>query len=723
MNAVAPKKTAEETYSKIVEGLIRRIRRYNPSFDAALLRKAFVFSYDAHRNQLRKSGRPYFEHPLEVAKILTSLKMDYETIIGGILHDVAEDTDVTLEAVDKEFGGNIAQLVDGVTKISEIKFQGFETQQAENFRKMLLSMVRDIRVILIKFADRLHNMRTLEYLAEKKQRRIALETREVYAPLAHRLGLAKIKWELEDLCLKYLEPDVYQDLLKKISGTRKEREHALRRTIQPIRTAFVDAKIHARFEARPKHFYSIYNKITKRGVPFEEIYDLLAIRIIVDKIEECYHALGIVHSLYTSIHERFKDYIGMPKINGYQSLHTTVIGPDGKKVEIQIRTEQMHRTAEDGIAAHWRYKEGKAKPDDLDKHLGWLRNLLETEDGEGDSAAFMEQLKINLFQDEVFVFTPKGDLYRLPIHSTPIDFAFAVHTELGLHCLAAKVNGRIVPLSYELKSGDSVEIIQAANQRPNEDWLKLVATAKAKGRIKRWLRDSQFDSSVTLGEEILVRTLKKYAMKLKDVNIAELSAKMNFKDAKQLLASIGRGDTKLETVLRKILPEGKEEVRDTSIFSTFIERARKASRGVRVAGIDNVMINFGKCCNPVPGEPITGIITKGRGIVVHTNSCKNLLRLMQEADRIIDVSWDVEKGSRFLAGLFVLGERRNELLSNIPETVSTADCNIVSMNMNAQNSLVSCNLSVEVYNLDHLNRVISKIQKIEGVISVGRLNE
>ncbi len=723
MNALAEKSPIEGTYHKVFEGLIRRVKRYNSSVDAELLRKAFEFSYQAHRNQLRKSGQPYFEHPLEVAKILIGLKMDYETIVGGILHDVAEDTDVTLETVEREFGSNIAQLVDGVTKISEIKFQGFEAQQAENFRKMLLSMVQDIRVILIKFADRLHNMRTLEFLPEKKRRRIAMETREVYAPLAHRLGLARIKWELEDICLKFLEPDAYLDLLKKVTETRAERESALREVIQPIRAACAEAKIHARFEARPKHFYSIYNKITKRGVPFEEIYDLLAIRIIVDKIEECYHALGIVHSLHTSIHERFKDYIGMPKINGYQSLHTTVIGKDGKKVEIQIRTEQMHRTAEDGIAAHWRYKEGKAKPDDLDKHLGWLRSLLEMEENESDSATFMEHLKINLFQDEVFVFTPKGDLYRLPIHSTPLDFAFAVHTDIGLHCLAAKVNGRIVPLSYGLRSGDSVEILTAGNQKPNEDWLKIAITARAKSRIKRWLRDSQFDSSVALGEEMLTRLLKKFAVKFKDVDLADLAVKMSLKDAKQLLASIGRGDTKLESVLRKIIPEGKEEVHDTSIFSQFLERARKASRGIRVAGIDNVMITFGKCCNPVPGEPITGIITKGRGIVVHTNSCKNLLRLMQETDRIIDVSWDVEKGNRFLAGLYILGENKNKLLSDIPQTVTAADCNIVSMNINAQNSLVSCNLSIEVYNLDHLNRLISKIQKVDGVISVGRLNE
>ncbi|HQG46363.1 MAG TPA: RelA/SpoT family protein, partial [bacterium] len=510
----------DESYQKVTEGLIRRIRRYNQSMDAALLRKAFEFSFEAHRNQLRKSGHIYFEHPLEVAKILVGLKMDYETVAAAILHDVAEDTEYTIARVESEFGPNIAGLVDGVTKISDIKLLEFEERQAENFRKMLLSMVKDIRVIIIKFADRLHNMRTLEYLPEKKRRRIALETREVYAPLAHRLGLAKIKWELEDLSLKFLEPEIYADLVKRINASRDEREELIRHVTRPVREALVESKIHARFEGRPKHFYSIYNKIVKRGILFEEIYDLHAIRIIVEKVEECYHTLGIVHSLYTPIHERFKDYISAPKSNGYQSLHTTVIGPDGKKVEIQIRTEEMHRTAEDGIAAHWRYKEGRLQEDELDKHMGWMRQVLEAvDDEEVESSSFMEHLKINLFQDEVFVFTPRGDLYRLPAHSTPVDFAFAVHTDIGLHCLAAKVNGRIVPLSHQLRSGDTVEIITSANQRPNEGWLNFAISSKAKGRIKKWLRDTQFERSTALGEEILTRSLSKFSIKLKEVNL------------------------------------------------------------------------------------------------------------------------------------------------------------------------------------------------------------
>ncbi|MBN1998894.1 bifunctional (p)ppGpp synthetase/guanosine-3',5'-bis(diphosphate) 3'-pyrophosphohydrolase [candidate division KSB1 bacterium] len=712
-----------DDYNNVIEGLLRRIRRYNSNADIKLLKEAFEFSFDAHKNQTRQSGDLYFDHPLEVAKILTNLKMDYETIAGGILHDIAEDTPYTIDVVKQKFGDNIAQLVDGVTKISGLKYGELETQQAENFRKMLLSMVRDIRVILIKFADRLHNMRTLQFLPESKRRRIALETREVYAPLAHRLGLARIKGELEDLSFKFLEPDTYLALAEKISQTRNERETTIRRVTWPIRKALSESKVQAHFAGRAKHFFSIYSKIKNRGVPFDEIYDLLAIRIIVEKIEECYHALGIVHSLYTPIHERFKDYIATPKSNGYQSLHTTIVGPDGQKVEIQIRTEQMHRTAEEGIAAHWRYKEGRLSTDDLDRHMVWLRQVLDWFEGDVDNSSFMDHLKINLFQDEVFVFTPKGDLHRLPIHATSVDFAFSVHTDVGLHCLAAKVNGSIVPLSTELRSGDTVEILTSGNQKPNKDWLQFVVTSRARAKIKKWLRDSQFESSVELGAEMLNKAMKKYAVNVKEVDLEDLAVKLHFNDIKQLLASLGRGDTKLETLLRRILPDDKTKKQDQSVLAKFIERARKSTKGIRVAGMDNIMINFGKCCNPVPGEPITGIVTTGRGIVIHTNRCKNLHRLMQQPDRIVDVSWDVEKGRRFLAGLYIIGERKNKLLTDISETAAATDCNIVSVKMDTEDSLMNCVLSLEVYDLDHLKRVMGKIKRIPGVAFVDRLTE
>ena len=701
---------------------MRRLERYNKTADLELVRRAFDLSYDLHLGQYRKSGEPYIEHPLEVAKILVGLKMDYQTIIGGLLHDTVEDTDVSIDQIREQFGEQVAGLVDGVTKISELKLGESEQRQAENFRKMLLSMVRDIRVIMIKFADRLHNMRTLDYLPKEKQRRIALETRQVYAPLAHRLGLAKIKGELEDLSFKYLEDEIYYDIRRKVNETKEEREQGIRVITRPIRRSLVEAKIHARFEGRAKHFYSIYKKITVRGVPFEEIFDLLAIRIVVEKIQDCYHTLGIVHSLFQPISERFKDYIATPKANGYQSIHTTVIGPFGKRYEIQIRTEAMHKTAEQGIAAHWRYKEGAIREDDLDKHLIWLRQILDLDEEDADSISFMENLKISLFQDEVFVYTPKGDLYKLPLNSTPVDFAFAVHTDIGLHCFAAKVNGQIVPLSHALHSGDQVEIITNANQHPNEGWLKFVASGKARSKIKKFIRDSEFESSLQLGEEILGKAVGKYGINLKEIDLEELAEKLKFLNGKQLLASIGRGDTKTDTIIRRLLPEDKVIEKEKSPISRFLERARGKSDGVRVAGMDNIMIAFGKCCNPVPGDPITGIVTKGRGIVVHGNACKNLIRLMQEKDRIVDVSWAAEKSNRFLVGIRILAERRKNFLSEISESINALHSNIIDVNLTSENSLFTCDVTVEVIDLSHLQKVINKIKKNPGVISVNRLN-
>jgi len=711
-----------KTYSQVIEGLLRRIRRYNTTADLDLLRRAFNVSFQAHEGQSRISGEPYFEHPLEVAKILVGLKMDYQTIAGGLLHDTVEDTKIALEDIEKDFGEQIAGLVDGVTKISGLKLLEFEQRQSENFRKMLLSMVRDIRVIMIKFADRLHNMRTLDSLPKDKQFRIASETRQVYAPLAHRLGLAKIKGELEDLTLKYMEPEIYSELRRRINETKTEREHAIRIITRPIRENLVEAKIHARLEGRAKHFYSIHKKIANRGVPFEDIFDLLAIRIIVNRLDECYHALGIVHSLYQPISQKFRDYIATPKANGYQSIHTTVVGPMGKRYEIQIRTEEMHRTAEEGIAAHWRYKEGKIREDDLDKHLTWLRQVLDVDEEETNSLTFMENLRINLFQDEIFVYTPKGDLYKLPVNATPVDFAYAVHTDIGMQCFAAKVNGRIVPLSYTLRSGDQVEIITSNNQHPNEDWLKFVVSSRARSKIKKYLRDAEFEGSVALGEEILSKEVQKFNLKFKDIDLADLGSKLKFNSERQLLASLGRGDTKVDTIIRRLIPEEKRSGKEKSPLTKLIDRARRASNGVRVAGMDNIMINFGKCCNPVPGEPITGIVTKGRGIVIHTNNCKNLLRLMQEKERIIDVSWNVDSNNRFLVGIHVLGERRKNFLADISETVNSADSNILDVNLTAENSLFNCHLTVEVYDLNHLQKLISKIKRIHGVIAAERMS-
>lgn len=690
------------SHEKTFRWILRKLRRYsNHAVNIELLTNAFHFAQEAHKNQLRKSGAPYFEHCLEVAKILCDLRMDYFTIAGGLLHDVAEDTGVSIGEVEEKFGKEIAVLVDGVTKISELKFDSLEARQAENFRKMLLSMVRDIRVILIKFADRLHNMRTIEYLPEKKRLRIAIETRDVYAPLAHRLGIAKIRWELEDLALKTLAPKAYWEMVEKIASKREEREAYIRRITTPVRKELKQAGIVAKITGRPKHFYSIYQKMLRQEKPFEEVYDLQAVRIITKRVEECYFALGIIHSLFTPIQERFKDYIATPKSNMYQSLHTTVIGPGGKMVEIQIRTEDMHRTAEEGIAAHWRYKEGKQKEDELDKHLIWLRQMLDWQHDTNDPQEFMENLRIELFQDEVFVFTPKGDLFKLPVGSTPVDFAFAVHTKIGMHCLGAKINGRIVPLNHKLKSGDSIEIITGANQKPNPDWIKFVRTSKARSKIKKWIKESMLEQSQKLGEEIIVRQFKRFNIKREETDLNAIALSFGYNSEPELFSAVGHGDISAQQVINRIAPEKQEAEKEENLLKKFLSKARGSAKGVRVQGLENLLIHFGKCCQPVPGDRILGFVTQGQGVVIHRGDCKNILKLMENPERNIDVEWDVEDHKHFMVRLHMLGEDRKNFLRDVSESISQTDTNIVSVEMRAQDSLVHSNIIIEVENLQH----------------------
>ncbi|MCI0691012.1 bifunctional (p)ppGpp synthetase/guanosine-3',5'-bis(diphosphate) 3'-pyrophosphohydrolase [candidate division KSB1 bacterium] len=711
------------SYEKTFRWILRKLRRYsNHSVNVELLTNAYDFAQDAHKHQLRKSGAPYFEHCLEVAKILCDLRMDYFTIAGGLLHDVVEDTGVSIAEVEEKFGKEIAVLVDGVTKISELKFDSLEARQAENFRKMLLSMVRDIRVILIKFADRLHNMRTIEYLPEKKRLRIAIETRDVYAPLAHRLGIAKIRWELEDLALKTLAPKAYWEMVEKIASKREEREAYIRRITTPVRKELKQAGIVAKITGRPKHFYSIYQKMLRQEKPFEEVYDLQAVRIVTKRVEECYFALGIVHSLFTPIQERFKDYIATPKSNMYQSLHTTVIGPGGKMIEIQIRTEDMHRTAEEGIAAHWRYKEGKQKEDELDKHLIWLRQMLDWQHDTNDPQEFMENLRIELFQDEVFVFTPKGDLFKLPVGSTPVDFAFAVHTKIGMHCLGAKINGRIVPLNHKLKSGDSIEIITGANQKPNPDWIKFVRTSKARSKIKKWIKESMLEQSQKLGEEIIIRLFKRFNIKREETDLNAIALGFGYNSEPELFSAVGHGDISAQQVINRIAPEKQEAEKEENLLKKFLSKARGSAKGVRVQGLENLLIHFGKCCQPVPGDRILGFVTQGQGVVIHRSDCKNILKLMENPERNIDVEWDVENNKRFMVRLHMLGEDRKNFLRDVSESISQTDTNIVSVEMRAQDSLVHSNIIIEVENLQHLTRVINKISKVNGVINVERLD-
>lgn len=713
----------DEKYKVGLRNLIRKIRKYFPNLDVNLLKRAYEFSYAAHQDQLRVSNEPYFEHPLKVANILADLKMDVVTICGALLHDVAEDTGVSLDEVREQFGDEIATLVDGVTKISELKFDSIEVRQAENFRKMIVSMIEDIRVILIKFADRLHNMRTIGYLPERKRLRIARETLEVYAPLAHRLGIARIKWELEDLSFKALSKDQYHDIFKKIAEKRVEREKYIQRVSCPIRKELKNFGLEATITGRPKHFYSIYMKMKRRGLSFEEIYDLLAIRIIVKRIEDCYFALGIVHSIFTPIHEKFNDYIATPKSNMYQSLHTKVIGPEGKTVEIQIRTEEMHRTAEEGIAAHWRYKEGRVKEDEFDKHLIWLRRVLEWQQDAPESKEFMEYLKIDLFHDEVFVFTPKGDLFRLPMNSTPVDFAFAVHTDVGYHCLGAKVNKKIVPLDYQLNSGDAIEIITSNNQHPNPDWINFVKTTKARSKIKRWKKESLFEQSLKLGEEILTKSLKKNRIKAKHEIIAEIAQSYGFSNLSQLHAAIGRGELSAQGIINKLEPEKVEkEPEPGTLFHRFLRRTKPSGHGVLVQGVDNLLITFGKCCQPVPGDQILGFITKGRGVVVHRTDCKNMLNMMKAKNRLIEVEWDVEKDQLFMIQLVMIAKDRRNFLKDLTETLSRLNVNIVNVDLKTMDSLIQNNIVIEVRNLNQLNQILKNIRKIDGMISVERLS-
>ncbi len=713
-------KKLHEQYDELFQSIINRVADYSTDNSLILLRRAYEFSLEAHKNQRRYSGEPYFDHVLHVADILVDLKMDTATIAAGLLHDSVEDTGIVLDEIREKFDTDIAQLVDGVTKISELRFESREQRQAETFRKMLLSMARDVRVIIIKFADRLHNMRTLEHVPPKKRERIALETREVYVPLAHRFGMAQIKWELEDLVMKHLDEEAYNQINNKINQRREEREDYIKAMTEPIIRELERANIKATVGGRAKHLYSIYHKMMRRNKPFEEIYDLFAIRIIVNKIEECYYTLGIVHSQFMPVYDRFKDYIAMPKINGYQSLHTTVVGNMGRMVEIQIRTWDMHRTAEIGIAAHWRYKEGKTHDEEFEKHMTWIRSLVDQQMQEEDPKYFMENLKIDLFQDEVFVFSPKGHVFRLPNGSSALDFAFAVHTDVGMHCIGAKVNGRIVPLKTKLKSGDQVEIITSANQEPHQDWLAYVKTARANQKIRKYLRETQQTQILKFGEEIITKYLKRYEMDLESEKFQTLLPKLGFQNLDSLLLALGKGEYTTDEMTKKIFPDEVPEKKKESFFTKYIKKVRSGS-GITVQGLDNMMIKFGKCCQPVPGDKIIGYITKGTGVTVHRIDCNNMLLLGDNHEKKIEVSWDVENEQDYQVHLTVLSEDRRDLLRDISQAISKLDTNIVMVEFKLEDTLVQGNLVVEVKDLHHLTRVLQSIRKVKGIISVERV--
>ncbi|MET0396302.1 MAG: bifunctional (p)ppGpp synthetase/guanosine-3',5'-bis(diphosphate) 3'-pyrophosphohydrolase [Longimicrobiaceae bacterium] len=702
--------------------LLSRIESYMERLDIEMLTRAYEFSRIAHAGQKRRSGEDYIVHCVEVTEILADLHLDTVTLVSALIHDVVEDTTATLDDVRDAFGDEVATVVDGLTKISRVQFRTNTEQQVENYRKLLLSMAQDARVILVKLADRLNNMRTLQHLREEKRRRIALETREIYAPLAHRLGMAHIKWELEDLCFKFLEPEAYKELARKIADKRTEREGLIDSLRQPLEEDLRGAGIDCEVTGRPKHLWSIYRKMQRREKTYDEIYDLMAIRVIVDTITDCYHALGVIHNRWTPLQERFHDYIATPKSNMYRSLHTTIFGPGGRLYEIQIRTREMHRTAELGIAAHWKYKEGRGG-DEVDETLTWFRQVLEWQQETKEPDEFLEFLRIDLFQDEIFVFTPQGDVKQLPKGATPIDFAFGVHTQVGLHCAGAKVNGRIAPLARELKNGDTVEIITDPKQRPSRDWLAFVKTARARNKIRQWIKQEEFDSSVRLGREFIEREVKKARKdRVSEDRFDTVAKALDLPDASHLFAALGRGDVGPAAVFRELWGETTpaQPPRPPSAFDRLVDRVRGKPKGVRIQGMDNLMVRYSQCCQPVPGDTVTGYITNGRGISVHRTDCPNLLQLADHPERRVDIEWETESGERFYVRIVMEGTDRRGLFADIASTISQTNTNIRSADIQADDAGMKGQFVVEVENLTHLNRVLGAIRKVKGVISVER---
>lgn len=724
----------DSKYKKKLDDLLSICRKNLPSVDEDLITRAFTLSLDAHKNNLRASGEPYFLHPYEVAMVVAKeIALDDVSIASALLHDVVEDTDFELKDIRAEFGDAIADIVDGATKITDI-FESHEVTQAESYRKLLLSMVNDIRVILIKFADRLHNMRTLEYLPPEKRLRLAKETLDIYAPFAHRFGLAQIKWELEDLSFKHLHAQEYEKIARQLRSKRREREHYINRFVQPIKKDLIDAGLTFEVSGRPKHIFSIYNKMLKRNKPLEEIYDLFAVRIIIDTKDnsDCFIVYSIVTELYKPIPERFKDYISVPKKNGYQSIHTTVIGPDGRMVEVQIRTKAMHEVAERGVAAHWIYKDSKASLDkELESWTNWAREILEQKSDETPKELF-ESFKLNLYQDEIYVFTPKGDLKILPSNSTPIDFAFEIHSNVGFHCIGAKVNGRMVPLNTVLRSGDQVEIISSKNQTPNQDWEHFAVTHKAKSHIRRFFREETRKKSET-GKDMWEKKVKRRKLSISSEEFDKFIHALKFNDAQEFYLAIAEQNVDADTLVEQYVvrlkhPAAEDTVQipdSETLFTKFINTARDITSGISVLGMnDNFMHQYAKCCNPIPGDEIIGFVTTGEGIKIHRKDCKNIVSLrLAESSRIVEVGWPLSNEADFITGIHIGGEDRPALLSDITHAISTyQNTNIRSVNMDSKDSIFDGKVILYVKNTDHLMRIMEKIKRIPGVQSVERFS-
>jgi GTP pyrophosphokinase len=711
---------------RTLNDLLTEIPRYQSGGDVDVVRRAYEFTREVHQGQRRVSGEPYDIHPLAVAGLLVEFKMDATTVAAGLLHDVLEDTATSKDVLVERFGGDIAELVDGVTKIGKLAFASREERQAENFRKMLVAMARDIRVLMIKLADRLHNMRTLHYLSPEKQRAIARETLDIYAPLAHRLGMAKVKGELEDLALKAMDPEAYDGLQRRVAKRRLEREAEINQVITILSAKLAEVGMSGQITGRPKHFYSIYKKM-QAGRDFDEIYDLTAVRILTPTVRECYGILGLVHSLWKPVPGRFKDFIAIPKSNMYQSLHTTVIGPKGDPVEIQIRTPEMHRIAEEGIAAHWLYKEKKDRSG-LDQAFVWLRQLLEWQKEMKDPREFMETVKVDLFPDEVYVFTPKGDVKALPEGSTPIDFAYAVHTEVGNHCAGARVNGKLVPLRHVLRQGDIVEVVTSPTQKPSRDWLKTIKSTRARSKVKQWLRTEERARSVALGRELLDREARKYrlspATMLESEELRKLGVEHGYTTVDDLLAGLGYGKLAPSTVVARFLPpEATEDGRTEPKPAKPATRPRADAGGVTVKGVDDVLTRFAKCCGPVPGDPIVGFITRGRGMTVHAQDCPNLAGSVVDNERTVAVEWaEAEQRALPVKIAVHIGRDRPGLLADISTAISSRQANIVKAEVTVTEDRKGLNhFTVEVKDLEQLKGVMAAIAAIKDVIDVERV--
>jgi GTP diphosphokinase / guanosine-3',5'-bis(diphosphate) 3'-diphosphatase len=711
-----------------IDQLLDRVRSYQPEADLSLVRKAYDFSAKAHEGQKRRSGEPYVQHPVAVAGVLTVLKTDVAAVVAGLLHDTLEDTVATPAELEHEFGKEVVHLVDGVTKIGKITFRSYEEKQAENFRKMLLSMADDIRVVIIKLADRLHNMRTLEHLSEAKRQEIAQETLEIYAPLANRIGIGWVKNELEDLCLKHLKPDVYEMLRVRVAKRDEDREQYIQEVRDMVEKALADAGLQGTVYGRPKHLYGIYQKMNKQDISFEEVYDLTALRIITDTKMNCYALLGVIHSLWRPLPGRFKDYIAIPKSNLYQSLHTTVVGPKGEHVEFQIRTEEMHRVAEYGIAAHWKYKEQGTVAEKDSKEFGWLRQFVEWHTDLPDNRQFMDSVKLELFHDVVYVFTPKGIVKELPKGSTPVDFAYAIHTEVGDHCVGAKVNGKIVPLRHQVTSGDTVEILTSPNQTPHKDWLKFVRTSRAKTKIKHWVKAEEQNRSVEIGRRLLESELRRHslppAQTMKSEQLLEVARQLGYDTLDELMAAVGFGHLATAEVIAKLVAPLSGPVTPVAEPAP-VQKApagKADDKGVRVKGARDLLMQLSRCCNPVPGDRILGYITRGRGLTIHSVDCPNLEALDYDRERLVEVEWDTATPGLHPVKVSVITVDKTGVLANVSSAIAECQANISRAEIaTREDRKAVLDFVVEVNDTKHINHVLKAIERVDGVISARRV--